>query len=398
MIQQRVAVFLIILFSLQVYAPLDLYMPSLPHIAHDFRVGHTAVQLTVTWCLLGLGVIQLFCGFLMDCFGRRRIILIGFLLAMLGALIVIFAPTVSVINLGRFIQGCASGILLASARVMILDCFEGRAMYHAAAWIGISIGITHAVAPWIGGYLQQYTHWKVNFGVLFFIAVASFLYVFFVFKETRVFKTVFSLSSILASYRAILSQKAFWGGDLILALSLSMSMVFNFFMSFLLQKKMHYSAVAFGYCLLLISLCYFLGALLTKKLLRWIEPHRMIQGSLLSMMFFSSVMLVFSLYGILNIYLVMLPTCFIAMSCGMAIPNVTALSLSFFKTHAGVSSSSMGAFSGIMAAIMTITLTGFKPVTLLPLAGYLFLASLLMGVFYYFLLLKIFSVLKKTKS
>ena len=63
----------VILGGLAAFAPLsfDMYLPAFPQLATDFGASASAIQLTLTACLVGLAVGQLVFGSLSDARGRR---------------------------------------------------------------------------------------------------------------------------------------------------------------------------------------------------------------------------------------------------------------------------------------------------------------------------------------
>lgn len=386
--KSKTALLAIVLLAMQVYAPLDLYVPSLPYIARYFHAEHAIVQQTVTWCLLGLGLVQWVSGPMMERYGHKKITLLGLMLGIIGPMIIMISPNMYWLIVGRFVQGCSSGIMLMSARVMMLKCFAGRDVYHAAAWMGLAIGAAHVICPMIGGYIQYHLTWRYNFVVLFIVAAVVFIFVWVFIDEALTKKTQFTVVVMIQKNRMLLRRKEFWGGSLILSVSLSMSMAFNLFTSFLIQNVMHYGPIIYGYLVLLVSVFYLLGVAVTKQLLRWIEPILIIKAALIAMVVVGTLMLILSLCGIFSIYLIMIPACAIAMLCGISMPNIAAYCLSFFKDIAGLSSGIIGAVTGIIAALLTVLLTGFKPVVIWPLAGYLFLGSVAIYFLYQFLLIE----------
>src|SRR5690606_21643394 len=58
----------------------DMYLPALPQIGADFHAGTDQVQLTLSVYLAGFAIAQLICGPLADRFGRKPIMIGGFLL------------------------------------------------------------------------------------------------------------------------------------------------------------------------------------------------------------------------------------------------------------------------------------------------------------------------------
>ena len=57
----------------------DIYVPSLPAISHAFHISTTLAQTSVAIYILGYGVGQLIVGPISDHYGRRPIVIIGFL-------------------------------------------------------------------------------------------------------------------------------------------------------------------------------------------------------------------------------------------------------------------------------------------------------------------------------
>jgi DHA1 family bicyclomycin/chloramphenicol resistance-like MFS transporter len=71
---------------------IDIMLPALPEIGRDLRVGQANdVQLVVSVLLFGMGIGQLFFGPLADSFGRKPVIITGFVIFIIGCLFSIFA-------------------------------------------------------------------------------------------------------------------------------------------------------------------------------------------------------------------------------------------------------------------------------------------------------------------
>src|SRR5438128_2313910 len=65
----------------------DLYLPALPLLQQEFHTTAHEIQLTVSYCAFGFGISQLFYGPLSDHFGRRRILLGGMLIFIVGSVL-----------------------------------------------------------------------------------------------------------------------------------------------------------------------------------------------------------------------------------------------------------------------------------------------------------------------
>src|SRR5262245_2867637 len=97
---ERVRVILV-LGALIALGPLtiDMYLPALPAIADDLLTSSSAVQLTLTGTLLGLGLGQLAIGPFSDAVGRRLPLILGTAVHVLASLLILVAPNVAVLGL-----------------------------------------------------------------------------------------------------------------------------------------------------------------------------------------------------------------------------------------------------------------------------------------------------------
>lgn len=162
---------IVVLAALTAVAPLatDIYVPAFPELADSLPASDSAVQLSLTAFLVGLAGGQLLLGPLSDGTGRRRVLLVGtaaFVVCSLGCAV---APTVTVLNVARFLQGVAGAAGIVVARAVITDRFHGAAAArHFAALSGI-VFLAPVLAPALGGALLGVGSWR-----LVFVALAGF--------------------------------------------------------------------------------------------------------------------------------------------------------------------------------------------------------------------------------
>lgn len=79
-----------------------MYLPSFPEIAQDLDTSATLVQASLTACLLGLAIGQLFAGPISDSQGRRKPLLIATLLFALASVLCALAPNIVILIAMRF--------------------------------------------------------------------------------------------------------------------------------------------------------------------------------------------------------------------------------------------------------------------------------------------------------
>ena len=91
--------FLLIVGCLSLFGPLciDMYLPALPRISLDLHASTSSVQVSLTTCLIGLGLGQLLIGPISDRIGRRPPLLAGLTLFVVASLACSLAPSAVVL-------------------------------------------------------------------------------------------------------------------------------------------------------------------------------------------------------------------------------------------------------------------------------------------------------------
>jgi len=84
----------------------------LPRVSRDLHIDGSAAQLTLSACLIGLALGQLFGGPLSDAAGRRGPLLAGVGAYTLFSLCCAVSPNVATLIAARFLQGFAGGIAI----------------------------------------------------------------------------------------------------------------------------------------------------------------------------------------------------------------------------------------------------------------------------------------------
>ena len=164
---------IVILGSLTALAPLaiDLYLPALPALGDDLGASTSLVQLTLTACVVGLGVGQLVAGPLADRYGRRPPLLVGLAGFAVSSGVCALAPTVEILVGLRFVQGATGAAGLVIARAVVRDVYGPAATRIFAALLLVT-GLAPVVAPIVGAQMLHFTTWRGTFVVLLGLGVA----------------------------------------------------------------------------------------------------------------------------------------------------------------------------------------------------------------------------------
>lgn len=138
-------------------------IPSMQVWAAQFGAPQAQVQLTFSAYVLGYGGLQLLYGPLSDRLGRRRVLLAGLALAVLGSALAALAPNLTALAAARLLQGagCAAGIVV--GRAMVQDLFQGPERTKVMAWIGMAMGLCPPLATVLGGQVHAWLGWQANF-------------------------------------------------------------------------------------------------------------------------------------------------------------------------------------------------------------------------------------------
>jgi len=162
----------------------DMYLPALPNIADDFGVSESRIQLTLSACLIGIALGQLFGGPISDALGRRRPILAGVAGFTLFSFACAVAPSISVLVLLRFLQGLFGGVAVVISRAVVRDRTADAQAARVFSMLMLIGGTAPIVAPVIGGLLIEVTSWRGIFVVLGVLGLAGGLSVIAVLPET----------------------------------------------------------------------------------------------------------------------------------------------------------------------------------------------------------------------
>jgi len=206
---------ILVLGTLTAIGPLsiDMYLPSLPKLTDDLQTGASLAQLTLTACLLGLSVGQLFVGSISDIYGRRKPLIIALIIYVASSLLCAVAPSIWTLVLLRFLQGASGSAGIVISRAMVRDMYSGSEMTKFFSLLMLVNGAAPILAPIIGGQLLQFTTWRGVFIVLGAISVFMLISATFVLRETLPpeERETGGLSGTLATYGKLLKDRLFMG-------------------------------------------------------------------------------------------------------------------------------------------------------------------------------------------
>ncbi|ODN43077.1 multidrug effflux MFS transporter [Piscirickettsia litoralis] len=372
--------FLIGIFIVMAVGPFlsDMYLPSLPAMVQYFGSSHAMIQNSLSLYLAGFAVAQLFYGPLSDGFGRRRALLVGAGVCLVGTLLTLQAETVSVLLLGRFIQGLGAAAFPAISRAAMSDMYQGTRLAKMGSYTALVFSAVAAGAPILGGVIQHYFDWRVNFVVLGLFVLLILLIVLFVLPETHFKRTENALSPrVLGSrYWFLLTNGRFLAYTLGACVGFGSIMAYGTVTPFLFQKVLGLSAQAYGELSLCLAAGLFVGSFLNTRLVaRYATPTLIIIGYSITLVA-GLTMLIAAELGFLNVYVIIIPMFLFVIGACLLFSNSMAGAFAGVAHMAGSAGAAYGLVQVSFAVFVTFLLSFFHIKNQLPFAVSLVLMSL----------------------
>lgn len=152
---------------------IDAMLPALPEIASELTPGNVnRAQLILTAFVAGMGLGTLFAGPISDAIGRKRAITIGFGIYAAATVVAIFARSIEMLLVARFVQGLGAAGPRIVGLALVRDLYAGREMARITSFVMMVFIIIPALAPSIGAGMIYLAGWHgVFIGFLLFALI-----------------------------------------------------------------------------------------------------------------------------------------------------------------------------------------------------------------------------------
>lgn len=336
---------LLLLGGLSMFAPLstDMYLPALPEATSDLAAGASAIQLTLTASLIGLGAGQLLAGPMSDRLGRRRPLLVGLLAYTAASVLCALAPTVWTLIAARLLQGAAGAAGIVIARAIVRDLHSGAEAARIFSTLVLVVGLAPILAPLVGGQLLHVTDWRGIFLVLGAIGVLLAVVTWRALPETLApgDRHAGRLGVTLRVFPRLLRDPAFMGPTLCFGLFFGAVFAYISASPFVFQDIYGLSPQAFGALFALNAAGMVISSQAARRIVRRTGPQPLLTAGLRAGAIGGLALLALALAGAGPVPVV---ACFFALfaSFGLVGPNASALALDGFPEVAGSASATLG--------------------------------------------------------
>jgi MFS transporter, DHA1 family, multidrug resistance protein len=350
---------------------MDMYLPSLPDIAHVLGAPVARTQLTISSYLIGFAVGQMIYGPLSDRYGRRPVLLAAVALYLASTLACAAAQSVDLLIAARLLQGISGSGAIVLARAIVRDVYSGVQAARELSLMGSISATAPIVAPMIGGVLQAGFGWRANFicmsvGGLIALLVAARLL-----PETlRPNNRAGSLSffSMARGYGTVARHGGFLVYLGIITTTYAGLFAWVSGASVVLQGVYGLSAVTFGFTFALGAAGYMLGAMIATRLVVRLGLDRTIGVGVVVIAAGGLSLALAVATGVPGLWLVAAMALYLA-GVGLAMPQAMAGALTPFPDRAGTAASLMGLVQQAVAAIIAAVIGAYLVQSAWPVTG-----------------------------
>lgn len=342
--------FLLILSLIAKFIEIDISVPSFPDMVRYFNVSEGTIQLTIAYNFLGFCIGGLFFGPLSECYGRRRIMIIGNTLLLIGAVGCVFAPSIFWLLISRFVQGIGVSTSVVVFAI-IADSYKGD---EAVKFIGIMnsfLTVVMAIAPVLGSFINEIVGWRGNYATVAILCLISWVLLLLALPETKKDRDIFSLKKTMKDYRKLLSNPRFVTLSLMSSLFSAAYMSFITCGPFLYMKTFGLSSTIYALHQGAIVGCFSLISLFAGKILQKLGAIKCVISGTSVGAIGSLLLVIFSIIVPHSFYLVTLSMIIFSIGCAICQPVIFNASINVFPEIKGTASS---AVSFIRAFIMAI--------------------------------------------
>lgn len=342
MSEMRVSLICALLASLGPVA-LAIYIPALPAIATELGVSVAEAQLTVSLFFAGFAAAQLVCGALSDVVGRKPVLYGFVVLFVMGSIAAALAESISIMIAARFAQGLGVSAGVALSRAIVRDLFNGPEGARVQSGVSIALAIGPAIAPYIGGLMLSFAHWRAIFWLLAAVGLATLVVIAALLRETVRYDLARAApAKILLSYRHVLSQREFILPSLVIAGTSGTVYAQAAILPFVMIEQIGLTPGQFGLSMLMQPFMFFLGSMVVRARLA-VTTDRALSG--FGLIFIA--LCAFSypvIHGLVapNFWTVMLPVALWGWGVAFILPVMTTVALESFPFNSGAAAAVLG--------------------------------------------------------
>lgn len=149
----------------------DIMLPALGELGTDLNVANmNNTTIVVTAFFLGMAFGQMVAGPMSDSWGRKPVVLGGYALFVVGAILSMTAESWNIMVLGRVLQGLGAAAPRVITMAIVRDEYQGRVMAKIMSFVMAVFVIVPVLAPMLGQVMIYVGGWRATFAALIVIS------------------------------------------------------------------------------------------------------------------------------------------------------------------------------------------------------------------------------------
>ncbi|MBU1465502.1 MAG: multidrug effflux MFS transporter [Gammaproteobacteria bacterium] len=360
---------------------MDAMLPAFPNIAESLAiVDYQKTQWIVSAMILGMVFGEILFGPLSDAIGRKKSILLGISIYIIGSVVALSASSIEVFLLGRMIQGFGVAGPKIASRALIRDMYKGAAMARIMSFVMMVFILVPLLAPSVGQLVLKVADWRWIFALL--IAQASIAGGWLLLRQPETLlkenRIPLNRKRLMADVRIILGRRDVMAftvllgcifGGLMLHISTAQS-VFQDVYNTGDRFPLFFAMLAIGSSIINFS---------NGKIVLRVGMLRCVIGALTVLLSTAFILLLAALFfeGVPPFALFM-ALGMVMFSCfGMVFGNVNAMAMEPLGSMAGLGASLISSLSSMIAIVLSTIAGQFYNFTVIPLASGFVIFSLI---------------------
>ena len=363
----------ILLGALTAIAPLsiDMYVPAFQTIGAELHVDTAAVQLTLAAFFVGFAAAQLLAGPIVDRFGRKRPLLTGLGIYVVGSLLCAVAPSLPLLVAGRVVAALGGAFAVVVPRAVVRDLVSGADAARMFSRLLLVMGVAPIVAPLLGGWLLTAFGWRSIFVVLAVAGCALFIA-----TATLLPATTTSLApSTTPPWRGVFSDRRFVRYTLAGGSAQAAMFAYIAGSPFVLIELHGVDASDYGWFFGANAAALIVASQLNRRLLSTHSPQTITRWSARVL---GSIAVVVAVVGIATSSLWALAAALFMFlgTLGFVTPNTGAMALDGQGARAGLASAVMGCSQFALAALAAAAVSALHNGSAAPMVGVMLVLAL----------------------
>ena len=330
---------------------LSILSPVITTLRDDFSASADRAQLVLSAFMLSVAISQLISGSLSDRFGRKRVLLGGSVIFIIGGIGALLSTTIDMLIGFRILQGAGAAACMTMGRVIVNDVYQGTEAARKLSIVSSAQAIVPALGFAFGGVIAEFIGWRGSIGIMvmgaLLIAVMSYL---FIDESRRGDPVLFRPASLIAAYLALLKTPVVMFHGLTSGLAVGMFFAMGGVMPYEFDR-MGIGPLEYGLFFAMTSVGYVLGNFINGLLVGRVGVVRMAYiGSLLTVLV-PLLMLAGGLTGLLTpLWLSFLCFCFGVWN-GLVIANAMICSMRAAGSNSGAGTGLLGAMQMLFGGV-----------------------------------------------